>query len=119
MKRQSPGDWKRKAEGVQWPDIWAWLAEIRDTYDLWGYITLHPPLPSREHKEYGVLSVKLVRRGEGREMVVHTRYMSLPSPSRARAEDIALQAVSSLAQQLDRESWEAERGAGGGEASIW
>lgn len=119
MKRQSPGDWKRKAEGVQWPDIWAWLAEIRDTYNLWGYVSLHPPLPSREHREYGMLVLRFTRHVEGREVEVLTRYIALPSPSRARVEDVALQLVSQVSQHLDRESWEAERAAGGQQGLPW
>lgn len=109
-----PGDWKRKSEGVQWSDVWEWLAEISDTYGLWGHIALHPPMPGRRGKDHGQVVLTLTRYlvGEGTEVIRH--YRELPSPLRAKAEDIALQLVAQVSSQLDREAYEAERAAGQG-----
>ena len=111
MPKDRADEWKRKTGGVCWTDIWAWLAEIRDEYGLWGQVTLHPPMPSQKDQRHGQAVLQLKRYYEGGEAVKLTRWVMLPDPSRARAEDVVLQLVASVSMQLDREAYEAERAA--------
>jgi len=105
----SSRDWTRKVAGVQWPDVWKWADVIRDEYGLWTDVTLAPPLPCQKGRKYGVLSVRLTRYIDGREVEQVVGWRELPPPSTCSAEGVALQLLVKMHQELDRAAWEAER----------
>lgn len=112
MSQVKQDDWKRKVGGVCWTDIWAWLAELRDERGLWGEVRLVPPMPSQAGKVHGTAVVVLKRYIDGGRVEEITMHRNLPSPARARPEEVVLQMVAELDRRLDREQYEAERASG-------
>lgn len=103
------GDWSRRVEGVQWPDVWKWAADVFETFGLVVEVKLHPPLWVTR-QPYGTLSVTLSAQVEGVGLQVrHHKWVALPQPGRVSAEQLALQLLVSLHQQLDTEAYAAER----------
>jgi len=99
----------RKVEGVAWPDVWKWAADIEQTFGLHCTVSLHPPI-SVKSQPYGTLSVQLsaVVEGVGMQVRLH-KWVAMPAPGRVSAEQLALQLLVSLHQQLDTRAYEAER----------
>ena len=103
-------DWARKAQGVQWPDVWHWADQIRQEFGYWVDIRIGPPLPSAPHRgRWGTLSVTLSQYKEGGTCRSLHRWVYLCDPLRCRAEEQALQLLVGFHQQLDTEAWEVER----------
>jgi hypothetical protein len=115
MSSKRRNDWYRKLPGVSWGDVWEWVAEVREDYGLWSHVVIHPPLPSRAKKDWGMVLVVTKRFYEGGEAEVHHLWRTLPLGGKETAEQLALSLLAQLAKQLDREVWEAERAAGEGE----
>jgi hypothetical protein len=105
-------DWVRRVPGVQWPDVWAWAASIREEFGYWADIHLAPPLPNSPRRgRWGTLAIDLTMYLKGDEMGRIHVWTYLVEPGKATAEEQALQLLVSLHQQLDSAAWEAERAA--------
>lgn len=95
--------------GVSWDDVWAWMDEIRDEHGRWGQVRLAPSLPSDRRNLHGQAVIHWTWYNEGGLMGEDWQYCSLPSPSRARAEDVVLGMVANYSRQLDWEAYQRER----------
>jgi len=114
MSRQPEWDWKRKVGAVTWADVWAWCGELRDQWGLWCTVSVVPPLPTNEQKEWGYVVLRATRHLEGGKAEEHISQRLLPCGEVETVQTCALFLVSALYQRLDSEQLMAERAAGQG-----
>lgn len=112
MSTRKGADWKRKVEGVAWPDVWVWAEDIRREFGLYTRVDLYPPAGSGRDP-FGRVGVTLsaMLPGVGAQ-VRHTKWVDIPNPSRTRVEAVVLGLLVGLSKELDAGSWAAERAAG-------
>lgn len=110
----SRDDWARKVTGVCWRDVWAWANDLRAEYGYWVTVQVSPPLPSSRKMAYNVVVVAEKLGGQVSQAHRITKHLSVGESANVAPEAVALQLVSAIYQDVDRQAYEAERAAGEG-----
>jgi hypothetical protein len=112
-------EWKRKAGGVQWIDVWAWAGDIWTEYGYSTQVMLSPPTGAR-NDQFGRVVVTVSHQVMGVGFVPkYIKWRDLPNPAKGNAEGTALQLLIEISKELDIRQEQAERAALASKDRLW
>ena len=109
MNKKADANWKRSVPGVCWADVWEWADNIYTEHHLWVYVTLSPPITTRQTKQGTVMVTVEHRLPNGDRQARIINWKDIPTRAPEEAPAIALRMLVEMSTQLDREAYEAER----------